>query len=72
MAYVALVVLVLAVALLARSSLRRERTRMACCAPADPADDLRMRAAFDDSAANSPLSAGLEHGAVGEPHRIVD
>lgn len=48
MAYLAFAVFVLLVAVLTRTCLKGDRIRMSCCAPADPADDLRMRAAFED------------------------
>lgn len=48
MAYMALgVFIILMVGLTWLSSRRRQRST-ACCAPADPRDDLRMRAAFDE------------------------
>ena len=45
MAYVVLALLVLVVLTLSFASRKR---RMSCCAPTDPADDLRMRALLDD------------------------
>jgi hypothetical protein len=50
MAYVALGVLVLVVLGLAWVSARRRQRAAGCCAPADPRDDLRMRAAYEDDA----------------------
>lgn len=48
MAYLALgAFIVLVVALTWLSSRRRQRST-GCCAPADPKDDLRMRAAFEE------------------------
>ena len=48
MAYMALgVFIMLMVGLTWLSSMRRQRST-GCCAPADPRDDLRMRAAFDE------------------------
>jgi len=43
------VTLVLALAWIARQQGRRVN---GCCAPSDPRDDLRMRAAFDDDPPN--------------------
>lgn len=47
MAYVSLALFLVAVSALTVASLRGRRTVHSCCAPADPADDLRMRAAFE-------------------------
>lgn len=48
MAFLALAGIVLLVAGLTRLSSRQRRGVTGCCAPADPRDDLRMRAAYDD------------------------
>ena len=48
MAYLAFAAFVAVVALLAWYSHRRQEQLTSCCAPPDPRDDLRMRAAFDD------------------------
>jgi hypothetical protein len=48
MVYVALGAFVLLVGCLTWFSYRHGQTMNGCCAPADPRDDLRMRAAFDD------------------------
>ncbi len=47
MPYVILVLLLVAVSALTLVSMRRGRAVRSCCAPADAADDLRMRAAFE-------------------------
>ena len=47
MAYLALCGFVLMVVGLAWLSSRRQQRATGCCAPADPRDDLRMRAAYD-------------------------
>ena len=41
--------LVVVVGVLSWASARSTRRARGCCAPADPRDDLRMRAAFEDS-----------------------
>jgi hypothetical protein len=48
MAFVALGVFVIVVALLAWRASRDGESPTGCCAPADPRDDLRMQGAFDD------------------------
>ncbi len=50
MAYLVAVLLVLVVVGAAWFSLRRGKPASGCCAAADPRDDLRMRAAYDDAA----------------------
>ena len=47
MAFVALGVFLVAVLALTVASRRRGAPVQSCCAPADPAHDLRMRAAFE-------------------------
>lgn len=47
MVYVILVLFLVVVSTLTIASLRGPRAVHSCCAPADPADDLRMRAAFE-------------------------
>ena len=53
MAYVVLAVFLLVVITLAVASMKRLRPLHLCCAPADPANDLRMRSAFPDDHARS-------------------
>ena len=48
MVYLALGGFVLVVAGLVWLSSRQQPRASGCCAPADPRDDLRMRAAYDD------------------------
>lgn len=48
MTFLALTGFVLLVAGLTRLASRQRRGVTGCCAPADPRDDLRMRAAYDD------------------------
>jgi len=48
MAYLTLAVFLLVVITLTVASMKKRRPIQSCCAPADPANDLRMRAAFDD------------------------
>lgn len=48
MVYVMLDAFVLLVGCLTWFSCRRRQMLNGCCPPADPRDDLRMRAAFDD------------------------
>lgn len=48
MAYVILALFLVAVSALTIASLRGRRVVHSCCAPADAADDLRMRAAFEN------------------------
>jgi hypothetical protein len=48
MAYLGFAAFVAVVALLAWYSQRHQQRMTSCCAPPDPRDDLRMRAAFDD------------------------
>ncbi len=48
MAYLMLAVFLLVVITLTVASMKKGRPLQSCCAPADPANDLRMRAAFDD------------------------
>lgn len=48
MAYVILVLFLVAVTALTIASLRGRRVARSCCAPANPADDLRMRGVFKD------------------------
>ena len=52
MAYIALAAFVILVVGAAWLSSRRQQGSIGngCCAPADPRDDLRMRAAFEDHA----------------------
>ena len=47
MAYVMLGLFLVVVSVLTIASMRRGGNVHSCCAPADPADDLRMRAAFE-------------------------
>jgi hypothetical protein len=46
--YVMIAAFVLVVAVLALASARTGKSSTGCCAPADPADDLRMRNALTD------------------------
>ena len=48
MPYVALSLFLLVVVAAAWFTSRRGESPTGCCAPADPRDDLRMRAAFDE------------------------
>lgn len=48
MAYLVFAAFLFVVLGLTFASRGRGRPTQSCCAPADPADDLRMRAAFDD------------------------
>ena len=48
MAYVSLALFLVSVSALTLASLRGRRAVRSCCAPADPADDRRMRAAFEN------------------------
>ena len=48
MAYAGLAFFLLVVITLTVASMKQRRPVHSCCAPADPAHDLRMRAAFDD------------------------
>lgn len=49
MAYVLLTGFLVVVAVLAYASSASGRSARGCCAPADPADDLRIHGAFDDT-----------------------
>ena len=48
MAYLALSAFIVLIVGLTWLSSRRQQRSSGCCAPADPRDDLRMRAAFDE------------------------
>jgi hypothetical protein len=52
-AYLLLAILLVVVAALAFVSSRTNTAARGCCAPADPADDLRMRSIADDDARTS-------------------
>lgn len=54
MAYLGLALFLIVVSTLTVMSMRRRVVAQSCCAPADPADDLRMRAAFEDDQGASP------------------
>lgn len=54
MAYVILVLFLVAVSALTIASLRGARVAHSCCAPANPADDLRMRGVFTDDDCPDP------------------
>ena len=47
MAFVSLALFLIVVSVLTVATLRGRAAVHSCCAPADPADDLRMRAAFE-------------------------
>lgn len=47
LAYVSLALFLIVVSGLTIATLRGRGAVQSCCAPADPADDLRMRAAFE-------------------------
>ena len=49
MVYVVLALFLVAVAALALAAVRKGSPPRGCCAPADPAEDLRMRAHHPDS-----------------------
>lgn len=48
MAYLAFSAFIVLIVGLTWLSSRRQQRSSGCCAPADPRDDLRMRAAFDE------------------------
>lgn len=54
MAFLALGAFVLIVVGLAWLASRRRQCPAGCCAPADPRDDLRMRAVFEDEPGSPP------------------
>ncbi len=54
MAYVILVLFLVVVSALTIASLRGCRVPHSCCAPANPADDLRMRGVFKDDDCPDP------------------
>lgn len=48
MAYVSMAMFLIVVSTLTVVTMRRRGAVQSCCAPVDPADDVRMRAAFED------------------------
>lgn len=55
MVLLSLALFLILVSALTIASVRGRRAAHSCCAPADPAEDLRMRAAFEDDEASPDL-----------------